>query len=225
MLLLLPILLQIQGVSDKGVSAIRVDAAEFPVWVDFTRCLTDGMKLTPNAVEERSPKYDAISAKCRKIVQENISTSHYKGISSKPKNRSRQKALAILDSTDEHMRTVYLRMPDVNKVNARVEKMGLGVTVYDPIAHLYEQYSGCVSQKYNEVPFRHFPSERVDGWKAAIKFCEDLKASLKSEAEPIMANLPDFQDPMSRKSAIDATFDGHDEMVVKAASVEWSEPD
>ena len=96
MLLLLPILLQIQGVSDKGVSAIRVDAAEFPVWVDFTRCLTDGMKLTPNAVEERSPKYDAISAKCRKIVQENISTSHYKGISSKPKNRSRQKALAIL---------------------------------------------------------------------------------------------------------------------------------
>lgn len=224
MVFLLLILLQVQVPSDKSVDGISVTSAEFPVWVDFTRCITNGMKVTPNAVAERSPEYDAISKTCRATVLQNISASHYRGISSKPKKRSHQKALALLDSTDQHMRTVYLRIPDANRVNARVEEMGLGVTVYDPIAHLYEEYSGCISRKYDKAPFRHFPNERVAGWQAAIKSCKALKASLKLDAEPIMANLPDFQDPAKRKAAIDATFDGHDEMLVKAAAIEWAEP-
>jgi hypothetical protein len=225
MLLLLPILLQLQVVSEKRPTSIRVDSAEFPVWADFTRCLSDGMKSMPDAVEERSPKYEVISKKCRNTVEESILESRYKGISSKPENRSHRNVLAMLDGTDQHMRTIYLRMPDVKKVNARIEKMGLGVIVYDPIAHLYEEYSECVSRKYNEASFRHFPSERAAGWQAAIKSCVALKASLKLDAEPITANLPDFQDSAKRKSAIYATFDGHDEMVVKAASVEWAEPE
>jgi hypothetical protein len=225
MLLLLPILLQVQVVSDKRPTSMRVDSTEFPVWVDFTRCLTDGMQSTPEAIEERSPEYDTISEKCRKTVEGNILASRYKGISSKPEHRSYKKALAIIDGTDRHMKTVYSRMPDVKKINARIEKMGLGVTVYDPIAHLFEEYSGCVSDKYNEAPFRHHPSERVAGWRAAIKSCEALKASLKLDAELIMAKLPDFQDYAKRKSAIDSTFDGHDEVVVKATSVDWAEPE
>lgn len=225
MLLLLPILLQVQVVSDKQPTSMRVDSAEFPVWVDFTRCLTDAMQSTPEALEERSLKYEMISETCRKTVEGKILAGRYKGISSKPDNSSYKRALAVIDGTDRQMKTVYSRMPDVKKLNERVEKMGLGVTVYDPIAHLYKKYSGCVSGKYNEAPFRHHPSERVAGWRAAIKSCEALKASLKLDAEAIMAKLPDFQDYEKRKSAIDATFDGHDEMVVKAASVEWAEPE
>lgn len=225
MLFLLSVLLQVLVVSDKRPTSIRVDSAEFPVWADFTLCLADGMQSTPEAIEERSPKYDAISAKCRNTVEENILARRYKGISSKPDNRSHKSVLAMLDGTDRHMKTVYLRMPDVKKINARIAKMGLGVTVYDPIAHLFEEYSGCVSGKYNDAPFRHLPSERVAGWQAAIKSCEVLKASLKLDAEAIMTRLPDFQDYAKRKSAIDATFDGHDEMVVKSASVEWAEPE
>lgn len=225
MLFLLPILLQVHVAADESETNIRADSAEFPVWVDFTRCVTDGMKVIPDAVEERLPKYNAISEKCRNAGQENISAGRYKGISRRPEKRSHQKAQALLNSTDQHMRTMYLRMPDVNKVNARVEDMGLGVTVYDPIAHLYEEYSVCVSKKYNKGAFRHRPSERVAGWETAIKSCKKLKAKLKIDAEPIMANLPDFQDPEKRKSAIDATFDGHDAMLVKAASIEWAEPE
>lgn len=225
MLLLLPILLQVQVMSEKHPTSISVDSTEFPVWADFTRCLTDEMKSMSDAVEERSTRYDMISRKCRNSVEENISKSHYKGISSKSQSLSHKKALAIMDGTERHMRAVYLRIPDVKKVNARIEKMGLGVTVYDPIAHLYERYSGCVSRKYNEASFRHTPDERVAGWRTAIKSCEALKASLKLDSEPIMANLPDFQDAVKRKSAIDATFDGHDDMVIKTASIEWAEPE
>lgn len=225
MLFLLPILMQVQVISDTRVPTIRTDSAEFPVWVDFTRCLTDGMKSTPNAMKENSPQYDEISENCRTIVQSDISAGHYKGISSKAKHRSHRKAVALLDITHQHMRTVYMSRPDVNKIYARVEKMGLGVKVYDPVAHLYDEYSNCVKRKYNEAPFRHSPDERVAGWTAAIQYCESLKAKLKLDADAIMRGLPDFQDAIKRKTAIDDTFDGHDAMVLKAASVEWSEPE
>lgn len=225
MLVLLSILLQVQVTADKKeVRSIRVDSAQFPVWVDFTRCVSEGMKTTPDAIDGRTPQYDIISDSCRKAVQAKITANHYKGISSKSEKSSHQKALAIIDGANQDMQTVYSRMPDVDAINARVEKMGLGVTVYDPIAHLYEAYSDCLSQKYNEAPFRHLPSERVAGWRKAIESCEKLKAEMKLDAESIMAKLPDFQDIAKRTAAIDATFDGHDEMVLKAASIEWSKP-
>jgi hypothetical protein len=225
MLFLLPLVVHVSAASDYAVNGIRVDTAEFPVWVDFTRCVSDGMKVAPDADEQTRPVYDAVSEGCKKTVKDAISAKHYIGISSKPESRSHVRAVAIIDSTDQQMRTVFTNRLDPEQVNARVEKMGLGVTVYDPIAHLYEQYTLCLSKKYDETPHRHTPDERVAGWKKAIRSCKDLKASLKAKAEPIMAKLPDFQDPIQRKTAVDATFDGHDEMVIKAASIEWAKPD
>lgn len=225
MLFILPMLFQVQVVMDNKISSINVNSAEFPVWVDFTRCLTDGMAINPDSAEQNSTAYDLIAAKCRETVQQNISIRRYKGISSKTESRSNKRAMAVLDNTEQHMRTVYSRLPDVDKINARVEKMGLGVTVYDPIAHLYDEYVACLSAKYNETSFRHIPAERVAGWQAAIKSCSALKASLKLEADPVMAKQPDFQDADQRKSAIDATFDGHDAMILKSASIEWGEPE
>lgn len=225
MIFLLPILLQIQTVSDQKLPGISVNSAEFPVWVDFTRCLSDGMKRKPDTEEQNPPVYEAVVTTCRETVQQNIVSGNYNGISPKPKNQSHKRAIAVLDGTEQQMRTVYSRLPDVGKINARVETMGLGVRVYDPIAHLYDQYSVCLSSKYREAPFRHLPSERVAGWQEAIKSCATLKAALKLEAEPIMVGQPDFQDAEKRKSAIDATFDGHDEMILKAASIEWGTPE
>lgn len=224
MLFLLPVMLQVMVQFEKMPTGISVNDAEFPIWVDFTKCVTEGMEKMPSAVEARSPEFDAISTHCKANARGKMDSGAYPRISKKSEHRSRKRAEFIIAGTDAQLRNVYLGLPDVAKINARVENMGLGVTVYDPIAHLYERYSNCVSKKYNDAPFRHRPSERVIGWKGAIEACDSLKGQLKLEAEPIMAKQADFKDPLKRKAAIDATFDGHDKMVVRAAAIDWSEP-
>jgi hypothetical protein len=178
----------------------------------------------PSALEKASPEVEAAIKECRAEVEKGMNAGKYKGIAKNPDDWSRKKVTKTLDQTDKQFVNINDRIPDLDRVTARMDEEDLGVRVYAPIEKLYARYVECLRSDYDTDKSRRTPEQRTAGWQKAIAACKDLKGELMVQADTIMARQPDFQDAATRKAAVSATFDGHDEMILKTAAIDWSKP-
>lgn len=224
MLFILPFLLQVEIVSDRRPEAVRIEPAHFRIWLDYSNCMTAKTVAQPSALEKDSPEAAATIKECRAEVEKGMNAGKYKGISKNPEDWSRKKVKKTFDQTDKQYVTTNDRFPNLDRVSARMDKEDLGVRVYAPIEKLYARYVECLQNDYRTDKTRRTPEHRTEGWRKAIATCKDLKGELMVQADTIMAGQPDFQDAAKRTAAVSATFDGHDEMILKTAAIDWSKP-
>jgi hypothetical protein len=223
-LFILPFLLQVEIVSDRRPETLRIEPAHFQIWLDYSNCMTAKTVTQPSALEKDSPEAQAAIKECRAEVEKGMNAGKYKGIAKNPEDWSRKKVTKTLDQTDRQLVTINERFPNLDRVNARMAEEDLGVRVYAPIEKLYARYVECLQNDYRTDKTRRTPEQRTAGWRKAISMCKDLKGELMVQADIIMARQPDFQDTDTRKAAVSATFDGHDEMILKTAAIDWSKP-
>ena len=197
---------------------IRVDVEHLPVVHAHNRCLFEKIETTRPVDSELMAR---ALGYCRTAIRARMDSGEFRGISRRASSTSRRKVEGVLDGTDAQFSFAMTRMPNAEEVDARARELGIGVTVYDPIAPQYDRYSGCVSQAQKVGRIGLKLKDRVKGWKRAIASCRTLKTQLVAEADPILARQPDFRDPAKRRAAISAMFDGHDQMVLKAAATDW----
>lgn len=222
MLFILPFLMQVEIASDYRPKALRIEPEHFRIWLDYSNCMTARSVAQPSALEKESPEAAAMIEECRTEVEKGMNAGKYKGISKNPDDWSRKKVKKTLDQTDRQFVTINDRFPNSDRVIARMDKEDLGVTVYAPIENLYARYVECLQNDYRTVKMRQTPDQRTAGWQKAIATCKDLKSELMVQADIVMARQPDFQDPIKRKAAVSATFNGHDDMILKTAAIDWT---
>lgn len=207
--------------SDPRSNPVAAEFHHLPVVAAHNRCLTQNIGTTRPV----DPKLMAlVIERCRIELRTRMDGGEFPGISRRASSGSRRRVEAVLDGTAAQFSLAMTQMPSTEEVTARAKALGIGVTVYDPVVPQYDRYSACVSAAEKKRRVGRTPNERVESWKRAIASCRTLKAQMAAEADIILARQPDFQDTAKRRSAILAMFDGHDEMVIKAAAVDWMKP-
>jgi len=200
---------------------VKAEIEHVPVVDAHNRCLFQKLGTTRRVDAEfmtRALEY------CRTSLRARMDSGEFGGISRRASSASRRKVESVLDGTDAQFSFAMTWQPSTELVDARARELGIGVTVYDPIAPQYDLYSGCVSKAQKEGRIGLNPKDRVKGWKRAIESCRALKSQLMAAADPILARQPDFRNLEKRRAAIAAMFDGHDQMVIKAAATDWLKP-
>jgi hypothetical protein len=93
---------------------------------------------------------------------------------------------------------------------------GGGVAIPDPIAPLVLRHASCVREQMEDRGERSNRSQitisdqvqyrrQVD---RAIRQCQDRRVQLVAEADRILAQAPDYRDPVRRLQALQSAFDG-----------------